>query len=61
MLRYAKKVKRIKREVNDPFYGKGVFVQEVADRPVLQYQDPDGNWLDIPVVEVDNEEKRDGA
>lgn len=55
MLRMAKKVKRVKREVNDVLYGKGYFVQEIAQRPVLQYQDPDGNWLDVPVVEISEE------
>lgn len=57
MLRMARKVKKVKREVQDPFYGKGVFIQEHRGKATLQYQNAEGDWVDVPTVDIEEEEE----
>jgi hypothetical protein len=63
MLRYAQKVKRVTRNVEHPFYRHGsCFVVEEKKGPkVLQMQDPDGKWVDVPFVELTEEKKDDDS
>ena len=59
MIRYVKKVKERKKEVNDPYYGKGYFIQKVTMPPTLQWRDSEGEWHDIETVE-ENENGLEG-
>lgn len=58
MIRYYVKTEKVEKVFDHPMFGRGKFVKEVKSRPVLQYMDAEGNWVDVETVE---EESRDGA
>lgn len=60
MLRYARKVKTVKKDVEHTFYGKGTFLRKVKGPRVLQWQDAEGQWHDVDEVEIE-EEDTDGT
>ena len=54
MVRYVRKVKTVREEMDVVGFGVGTFEKKIRGPRVLQWQDAEGEWHDVTEEEIED-------